>query len=133
MWIWRVKEHVETVLQYSVFLHHFSRKKAQERVLLIICLNHLLIISRKFGSLIWICMLLFWRSESFDNSEDDSKTPVSHKFFESVVVVFASIRVKPYAELLESNRKLIWKEVDIAGLEIISLTLFPLLCSSRTK
>lgn len=49
----------ETVLQYSVFLHHFSRKKAQERALLIICLNHLLIISRKFGTL--ICMLLFWR------------------------------------------------------------------------
>lgn len=75
----------------------------------------------------------FEGSESFNSSKDDSKTPVSHKFFESAVVVFASIRVKRYAELLKSNRKLIWKEVDIAGLEIISLTLFPLLCSSRTK
>lgn len=42
---------------FRVLLQKFlSRKKAQERVLLIICLNDLLqfIISRKLGSLIWI-------------------------------------------------------------------------------
>ena len=32
---------------------------------------------------------------------------ISSMVYESVVVVFASIRVKPYAELLKSNRKLI--------------------------
>lgn len=75
----------------------------------------------------------FEGSELFNSSKDDFKILVFYKFFESVVVVFVLICVKCYVELLKSNWKFIWKEVDIVGLEIILLILFFLLCFLRIK
>lgn len=73
-------------------------------------------------------------SESFSHSQGDCffNSCLSHVLSEGCCNVRVN-SLKPYTEPPKSNRKLIWKEVDIAGLKIISLALFPLLCSSRTK